>query len=191
MGVKIRFHKGAWWLFIHHRKRRRAKKIGDRETALRAAQKVREALVAGDLRVTQKAPAETLNSYTQEWLRGLQSNLKASTVRFYRENLTRHVLPLLGDRPLTNITRADGRLLITTSREKGLRLNTVKGIARTLSTVLVATCRRNGFSDRCRMAVRRKLDAERRRRFLADLREILAAIEQEFERNSSLTGGER
>ena len=86
---------------------------------------VREALVAGDLRVTQKAPAEILNSYAQEWLRGLQSNLKASTVRFYRENLTRHVLPLLGDRPLANIARADGRLLITTSREKGLRLNTV------------------------------------------------------------------
>ena len=36
----------------------------------------------------------------------------------FRENLTRHVLPLLGDRPLTKITRADGRLLITTSRER-------------------------------------------------------------------------
>lgn len=179
MGVKIRFHKGARWLFIHHRERRRAKKIGEREPALRAAQRVREALVAGDLRVAQKA-----------WLRGLQSNLKASAVRFYRENLTRHVLPL-GDRPLTNITRADGRHLITTSREKGLWLNTIKGIVRTLSTVLVATRRRDGFSDRSRMAVRPKLDAERRRRLLADLIGILAALEQEFERNSSLTGGER
>jgi hypothetical protein len=46
MGVKIRFHKGAWWLFIHHRSQRRAKKIGDRETPLRTARQVREAIVA-------------------------------------------------------------------------------------------------------------------------------------------------
>jgi hypothetical protein len=45
------------------------------------------------------------------------------------------VLPLLGDRPIASITRADGRLLITTCREKGLRLTTVKAIARTLSTL--------------------------------------------------------
>jgi hypothetical protein len=52
MGVKIRFSKGAWWLFINHRSQRRAKKIGDRQTALRAAQQVREAIVAGDLALT-------------------------------------------------------------------------------------------------------------------------------------------
>jgi hypothetical protein len=33
MGVKVRFHKRAWWVFVDHRGRRRAKKIGDRETA--------------------------------------------------------------------------------------------------------------------------------------------------------------
>ena len=53
-----------------------------------------------------------------------------------RRTSTRHVLPLLGGRPLSSVTRADGRLLITTSREKGLKLATVKGIARTLSSLL-------------------------------------------------------
>ena len=136
MGVKIRFHKGAWWLFIHHRSRRRAKKIGDRQTAVRTAQQVREAIIAGDLQITPKPPSETLRTYAHAWLRGLESNLKASTVTFYGENLKRHVLPLLGDRPLASITRADGRELIAVCRQKGLRLNTVKGIARTLSTLL-------------------------------------------------------
>jgi integrase len=136
MGVKIKFHKGAWWLFINFQGRRRAKKIGDRETAVRAAQRMREALVAGALRLPEKAPEETVDVYAREWLRSLESNLKASTVRFYRENLNRHVLPLLGERSVSSITRADGRLLITTTREKGLKLNTVKGIARTLSTLL-------------------------------------------------------
>jgi integrase len=136
MGVKIRFHKGAWWLFINHRNQRRAKKIGDRQTALRTAQQVREAMIAGDLALTPKPPPETVQAYARAWLRGLERNLKASTVRFYRENLDRHVLPLLGDRPLASVTRADGRELIAACRQKGLRLNTVKGIARTLSTLL-------------------------------------------------------
>lgn len=100
MGVKIRFHKGAWWLFINHRNQRRAKKMGDRQTALRTAQQVREAIVAGDLALTPKPPPETVQAYAQAWLRGLELNLKASTVRFYREHLDRHVLPLLGHRPL-------------------------------------------------------------------------------------------
>jgi len=136
MGVKIRFHRGAWWLFIHHRHRRRSKKIGDRQTALRVAQQVREAIVAGEMQITPPPPQETLREYAKMWVRGLESNLKASTVTFYRENLKRYVLPLLGDRLLSSITRADGRELIAVCRQKGLRLSTVKGIARTLSTLL-------------------------------------------------------
>ena len=52
--------------------------------------------------------------------------MKTSTVEFYRSNLDRYVLPLLGDRPLAEITRPDGRELIAACRQKGLRLNTVK-----------------------------------------------------------------
>ena len=45
------------------------------------------------------------------------------------------MLRLLGP-GVGSLTRADCRLLITSSREKGLKLTTVKGIARTLSTLL-------------------------------------------------------
>ena len=41
MGVKVKFHKGCWWVFITHRGRRRAKKIGDKETALLIAKRAR------------------------------------------------------------------------------------------------------------------------------------------------------
>jgi hypothetical protein len=37
---------------------------------VRTAQQVREALIAGDLRITRTAPTETLDAYAQEWLRG-------------------------------------------------------------------------------------------------------------------------
>jgi integrase len=45
-------------------------------------------------------------------------------------------LTALGSRRLGELTRADCRDLVTTARGKGLRLNTVKGIARTLSSML-------------------------------------------------------
>jgi integrase len=135
MGVKVKFYRGAWWIFIDHKGRRRSKKIGDRQTAQHLAQQIRLALAAGDIGLTQPTQT-TLRSYAKDGLRGLHANLKASTVRFYTENLERHVLPLLGDRPVASLTRADCRLLITSSRGKGLKLATVKGISRTLSALL-------------------------------------------------------
>ena len=97
MGVKIRFKRGAWWLVIDHKGRRRSKKIGDRDTANITAKKVREALVAGDLGCTVRETAQVLvEGYANEWLNGLKGNLKASTVSFYSDNLRRHILPALG-----------------------------------------------------------------------------------------------
>ena len=33
MSVKVRKRNGAWWVFIHHDGRRKAKKVGTREAA--------------------------------------------------------------------------------------------------------------------------------------------------------------
>jgi len=135
MGVKVKFWKGAWWVFLNHGGRRKAKRIGDRETALKVARRIRERIVAGDLRL---APSDddTLESYASDWLKSLPGNLKASSVSFYGDNLRRHVLPLLGQKRIGALTRADCRDLVTTVRAKGLKLNTVRGIARTLSALL-------------------------------------------------------
>jgi integrase len=43
---------------------------------------------------------------------------------------------VIGSRMIATLSRADCREVITVARARGLRLNTVKGIARTLSTVL-------------------------------------------------------
>jgi integrase len=88
------------------------------------------------LRYTTPEPPQTVESYANDWLKGLTGNLKASTIRFYSDNLKRHVLPALGQRPLADLTRRDCRAFIAEIRGKGLKLNTVKGIVRTLSTML-------------------------------------------------------
>ncbi|MGH2436177.1 MAG: tyrosine-type recombinase/integrase [bacterium] len=77
-----------------------------------------------------------MRTYAESWLPSAEGNLKASSVSFYRGHLNEHILPALGDRVVSSIRRRDCRELVATCRGKGLALATVKGIVRTLSTVL-------------------------------------------------------
>jgi integrase len=52
MGVKVRERNGAWWLFIDHKGKRKAKRVwvgaGDRKAANAAAEKIQARLALGD-----------------------------------------------------------------------------------------------------------------------------------------------
>lgn len=136
MGVKVKFHKGAWWIFVDHHGRRRAKKIGDRATALDVARKIRQRLAEGDLSLFNADAGETLRAYATRWLNDGEAARKASTHRFYSFNLTLHILPVLGDKPITTLKRADCRVLLAACRAKGLKPASMRGVNRTLSAVL-------------------------------------------------------
>ena len=135
MSVKVKFHKGAWWLFIHHRGRRRAKKCGDKATAVAVARKVRERLACGDLSLL-GADSDSFETYGKAWLKDGHANRKASTHRFYSFNLELHLIPAIGTTPIGAITRAHCRQVLTTCRNKGLKVASLQGIQRTLSAVL-------------------------------------------------------
>jgi integrase len=136
MAVKVQHWKGAWWVVVHHAGRRKTKRIGDRETALRVAQGIRERLARTDLQLTPSETTPTLRTYVDNWLKTAKVTLKASTVDFYNGHLALHILPALGSRQVGSLRRADCRELVTTCRAKGLKATTVRGIARTLSTIL-------------------------------------------------------
>lgn len=116
MGVKVRFRNGGWWLYIDHRGRRRAKKVGDRATALEAARQVRAKLLAGDLSLF-GAESETFERYAKRWLAQTVNYLKASTRSFYAGHLEQHIFPLLGSKPVSALRRADCRQLVAACRE--------------------------------------------------------------------------
>ena len=61
MGVKVKFRNGGWWVFVNHASRRKAKRVGDRETAQRVAQAIRERLARGELNLGPAPDAQTLN----------------------------------------------------------------------------------------------------------------------------------
>ncbi len=83
-----------------------------------------------------EAETLTFESYSQKWLEQARLNLKASTVGFYEGHLAQHIVPALGQRAIGELRRADCRDLVTACRTKGLKATTVRGIARTLSTIL-------------------------------------------------------
>ena len=137
MGVKIKFYRGAWWVFINHRGRRRSKRVGDHATALRIAKELRERLGRAEFHLPLGEGTDvTIARYSEEWLIQARLNLKASTVRFYEGHLAQHIVPALGSRLVSSLRRPDCRVLVTTCRRKGLKTSTVRGIARTLSTIL-------------------------------------------------------
>ena len=135
MGAKIRFHRGAWWVFVNHQGRRKSKRVGDREAAKRIAKAIEERLARADLRLPSDT-TETVKAYAMTWIASAATTLKPSTLRFYQDNLDNHIYPELGHLALGTISRGDVKRLITTLKGKSLQPKTVTGIIRTLSTIL-------------------------------------------------------
>jgi hypothetical protein len=136
IGKHSAFRKGAWWVVVNTGGRRKSKSVGDRETALRIAQAVRERLARAEFSLTPATDTRTLQQYAKDWLVTAKGALKASTVTFYEGALKQHIVPALGSRLVASLNREDCRSLIATCRGKGLKVATVRGIARTLSTIL-------------------------------------------------------
>lgn len=121
--------------------KRLGRRIKSKSEAETEAERIRIAIrdgVFGAPRPQTDTPADvlTVSTYAAEWLRTVTGRLKASTIGFYEDNLKHHVLPLLGSRPISSIKRADCISLITALRGKGLKIRTIRGVVRTLSTVL-------------------------------------------------------
>jgi hypothetical protein len=78
-----------------------------------------------------------LAAFSDTWL-AAAGGLKPSTLRFYRDNMQRIILPVLGRRDMADVRRDDVITLIGTLRQRGLKTTTVRGIVRTLSACLSA-----------------------------------------------------
>ena len=102
MGVTVRERpedSGVYWVYINHKGKRKAKKVGrDRKLALDVAKKIEAKLTLNDLDIlTEKPQAPLFKEYADNWL---ETNIKAlrriSTYERYRDILERHVYPALG-----------------------------------------------------------------------------------------------
>ena len=132
MGVKIREKppkSGAWWVFIDHQGKRKAKKIGkDRKLAQEVARKMEAKLALGDVGVMEEqAKIPTFREYAGGWLNtyGVTS-LKYSTLESYRNELRNHLMPAFGVKGLNEISRSDVKRFLYEKQKEGLAPATVK-----------------------------------------------------------------
>jgi len=125
MGVKVRERpkgSGIWWVFIDHQGRRKAKRVGDKKTALEVAKKIQAKLILGDVGITDhKTQVPRFKDYAESWLYGYIKGLRRqSTFERYQDVLGRYIYPALGKRPLDEIKRGEIRELLLKLHRQGL-----------------------------------------------------------------------
>src|SRR5215472_10147728 len=135
MGVKVKPWKGAWWVFVNHQGRRKAKRIGHGEVGKRAAKdiavKVQARLALGEPMALLAADGQvpTVQAYLTDWLKTYADvQCKLSTAIGYRHTMLRHIFPAFGDRRLSEVSRADIKWLIANLIGQGLKRQTITNI---------------------------------------------------------------
>src|SRR5262245_2403962 len=133
MGVKVRERNGASWLFINHRGRRKAKRVGIGKEGKRAAQaaavQIAAKLASGDSAIFEdtSTKAPTFQEFAESWLRNVVVQRKPGTAEKYEMILRKHWVAILGQLPLTALTRERIKAVLGEGAIKGFKPRTVKG----------------------------------------------------------------
>ena len=140
MGVKIHEWKGAWWLFINHNGKRKAKRVGvgdvGKKAARHAAGQIQARLALGEYGTLDNAGTVSLEQYAATWLERIQHTRKHSTYDDYQKIMRRDVLPILGPLKLVQISRDKVKALAIGGLKKGQSPKTVQNVVRCLSSLL-------------------------------------------------------
>jgi integrase len=139
MAVKVKQHKGKWWVFIDHKGKRKAKCIGKSEKAANeVAEKIEARLKLGDFSPLEEEKKLTLFAdYAVEWLKTYAAvRCKPSTFEDYERTYTLHLKPVFGTKHLQNVTREQVKRLLAQKLEGGLSRSRVMGILGVLNAVL-------------------------------------------------------
>ncbi len=141
MGCTVREKDGAWWVFVHHEGRRKAKRIGPGEQGRKAAKavagKIGGKLALGDFGILDRSESPvaipTFAEVSAQWERMTSPNWKQGTKITYGNALRCRLLPTFGGLPITEVTPARVEEWWTTTREGGLsrrRLDILRRILR-------------------------------------------------------------
>jgi len=119
---------GEWWIFINHKGRRKAKKIGrDKKEAHEVAKKVEAKIALADFDIEKSVSAcPTFKEYAEIWLEtSIKTLRRRSTYERYKTALSKHVFPALGKVPLNEIKRGQIRELLLRLHKSGLSRSTI------------------------------------------------------------------
>ena len=132
MAVKVREWKGAWWVFVDHQGRRKAKRVGigkpGKKAADAAAEQIQAKLTLGDLSVLAAPPdaPPTIAAYVDRWLVTVRGRLKQGTAERYAFVMQQNWVPTLGKQALPTITREGIKRALSEWLASGARSKTVQ-----------------------------------------------------------------
>ncbi len=139
MAVKVRQHKGKYWVFIDHKGKRKAKCIGtSKQAAESVAEKIQAKISLGQFAIVEeKAKPILFADSAAEWLKTSAAvRCKPSTVEDYERAYTLHLKPVFGTKYLQDVTREQVKRLLAEKLESGLSRSRVMGILNVLNAVL-------------------------------------------------------
>jgi integrase len=140
MGVKVRQWKGAWWVFVDHKRQRKAKRVGVGEAGKRAAEDVAKAyevqLALGTFDFSRDTGL-TFEAYARQWLDTYGRTLKLGTREKYAEVLRVHWFPALSYVKVADITRAQVKAVVV-DKARGYTRGTVSYMVDVLRSCLHA-----------------------------------------------------
>jgi integrase len=115
VGVRVKQRKGAWWVYVDHKRQRKAKRVGIGQAGKRAAEEVAKAyevqLTLGTFDFSKPA-SMTLLAYSGDWLNTHGLTLKLGTREKHAEVLRVHWLPTLGPVVLASMTRQQVKSIV-------------------------------------------------------------------------------
>lgn len=130
MGVKLKKHKGKWYLFIDYDGKRKAKCLGtDRKLAESIKRQVEAKLVLGGLGIsgTEEEKLPTFGVYADSWMKDYaRVECKTSTADGYEGVLPQYLLPRFANNRLDEITRDQIKSMINELVTKNLSRNTIR-----------------------------------------------------------------
>lgn len=153
MGVKVREKpkgSGVWWVFINHRGKRKAKRVGSEKAALKVAEKIEAKITLSEFNIETKeeeGKKPTLKEYINGWKNSescypgwlntsAELCLKSSTRNGYKLIIENHLIPMLGNHRLDEIDSRKINDMVFGLFKSGLRSQTVKNVKNCLGSIL-------------------------------------------------------
>jgi integrase len=142
MGVKVReepLGSGVWFIFVNHKGKRFAKKVGtDKRVANQIAKEVERQLAKGDLGLLPKEEPKTpsVEQYAERFLAAIEHAVKHTTYTDYEISFRLRIVPAIGSKRLDQLTRADVKEFAAGLRRAGNSLRNVRKTVATLSSML-------------------------------------------------------
>ena len=137
MGVKLRERKpGEWWLFIDHKGRRKAIKVGTEKAARTAAIKIEKGLTEGKVNLGPVKKVLFRDQY-EKWIgQHVGMGCEESTGHIYTGIWKNHVEGYFGDTELAAINREMIREFYRVKKEEGYAKNTIRNMRNLISGVV-------------------------------------------------------